>query len=352
MFFASDNKKIFSNLEIFGIFLAFLIALYLLLPSKDDLAKRVLSEKKNYDLTMAYIESLLKVEPNNRKLLFGLIEAASKSNKRDLALELIDTLKKSANSKEMPKLISTKYHILWKEYKEAKKASIKKILLKRLKESLKEMSKYKKYMLKDANYWYYHLNRAHLYLDAYRLSILKAKSVKETKEAINWYKKALWASFKINSIKDKLNVLEALAKLDKDNQEKWLSQIYYIFTAKKDFKDAFKILNRLKSISSSWVAERARLFLYLKEYKKASSIYKNLFKSAESYKDKKRWFKEAVSSMLQGHLFKEAINFIQSNEDIFLNDANISSFILSVYLQTGALDEGAKFADKLLQQES
>ena len=129
--FNVDNDKIYvaTYKEIFTIFTAFCIVLFLLYP-KDMLEKNVLKETTNYDLSILYLENMLKQDPTNENLMFKLAKKSIQAGKRDLAIGLLGMLYNSKKYKKNAYLLS--YSLTKQDYFDTKREDIKQKLSKLL----------------------------------------------------------------------------------------------------------------------------------------------------------------------------------------------------------------------------
>lgn len=145
-----DELYVATYKEIFVIFTSFCIILFLLYP-KDMLEKNVLKETTNYDLSILYLQNMLKQDPTNENLMFKLAQKSIQAGKRDLALRLLQILYNSNIYKKEAYKLS--YLITKQDYFDTKKITIKQKLSKLLntiitknlyKKNEKELLKYYK----------------------------------------------------------------------------------------------------------------------------------------------------------------------------------------------------------------
>lgn len=344
---ATNNQRVFviSYLEIVGLFVIFSSILYILYSNNDMIEEKVLSETSNYDLTAAYLENLLQHDQKNESLILALAKNVKKSGNFYLSIKLLDTLKNTKSSDMRQEIQDLKYYILKDSLNHLdKEEKIKtqdqmKLLIKQI-----QLRKYQ--TINDIKQWYSESIWIRDYIGA---MVLAKKALKMNEKDIYWLEQCYMLGIELKE-KDIVNMsLDGLLRYDLDNEEKWLTALYYQAYNDKEYEKAVAFLVKLKKFSSTWKAEHANLALAMKQYRKASALYMELSQNSKQSYLKKKWLLKSVESLQYGNLMNEATALAQRHEEWYLDDREIMNKWIKLYLNANDLEAASKLSNKLLE---
>ena len=341
-----DEKKVFvaSYKEIVLIFVTFSVILFMLYP-KDLLKHLILKETSNYDLSMLYLNNMLKQDPSNESLMLMLADQSLRSGKRDLAYRLLKLLlnSKQPQMKERATLLS--YQLAKQDYyfvaDEKKKLQIKKDMTSLFINIVKNRY-YTNKTLDD-------LYKESLFLDLKNYSYyLLQEKIASNKNDIKLLTDAYYLADSTHKDDSALAYLHLLEVKDKVNKDKWFYNEYYYYMKKGDTEEAQSLLLKNAKNSALWNEELAKFYLSQKQQKKASQIYMELYNDADNATDKKEFFIEALRSLQAGNYMKEAADLGYQYESVYIKDANVRVFLLKLYLAAGDLQKATKLSKRIL----
>jgi hypothetical protein len=344
----SVSKKrhyVITHAEIIGLFGLFMLILSLLY-SKDKLVDRVLEESSNYDLTVIYLENMLRHDPDNEELMLALLKTVQKSGKIDLGIKLADMLKNRNNHAIQMELKGIKYFLLKDQLKniEAEDPRREKIE--------EEMIQLLRFIVRRSfesassfRMWYAEAFRLGAYDDA--LAVVSKARMKEP-GSLYWLKQYYTLGIRLKRDDIIGKALAELRTLDKEEQNKWEEATYYYLVSQKEYDEAEKRLLLLEKISDKWKAEHGKLALSRGYYKKASRLYMEVREDETDSDLRKKWFLKALTALEYGSFLQEAVLLAKSHEDEYINDREMREKFLKLYLAAGDLEAGAKLSNKLL----
>ncbi len=335
------NKElpVATNLEIGSIVFIFLAILFFLFPDKGSLVKLVLKEKSNYDLSISYLKSLIVSEPENEKLESALSELYLKTGKIDELIKFVNEKSHSKNPKIIRKLNIYKYGISKQKKEFLKMGEI-------VKEINKEIRFYDKkiveMIINDMEY----LGQYGCLFDFVYNYI---KIFKPQKEEILRLAEILY--YQANNRKDRKNSSRYINILLKYNKEKWLKSALFYYE-NSDRERAIKILKEMiaKKITieekTKLIEKLAYFYLVKKKYKLASLEYEKLLMES---KEKFKYFKLAINSLMLGKRTGEVYLFSKRYEMIFVRDVKVSYYILKLYQGLGMLGSARDYSKLILK---
>ncbi len=331
--------------EIIGLFITFIAILYLLYP-KAMLEKQVLLESSNYDLTTAYLENMLRLDPSNKTLMLVLAKTAQKSGKNDLALRLLELLIKDKDSVMTSEVLQLKYRLLKSDYQhlEDSKKQKTKIQLAKL---LQKIGNLNMINSSDREYWYQEFIWSENYLKAFDFI---QNALKKNPHDIFWMKQCYTIALKLNRKDESEACLDRLLHDDNEQHEYWLVQAYYFARQNHNDKKAKVLLAELKKYSQKWTEEEAKLALQGGFYQQASDIYLQLSENAKEQSKQKEWLLLSLSSLQQGNLMEEAVILAKRFETYYINDSEMMAIWLKLYLSAGDLKSASLLSKTLLEK--
>jgi hypothetical protein len=345
-----ERLYVLSYKEIFLIFLTFSLILILLFP-KDILKERLLREDSNYDLSVLYLQNMMRHDELNENFIMLLAMRSAKIGKNDLATKLTKLLLRSKDINIQKEATLLRYKLLKEDYFYLKAKKDKKEVEKCRKELITLFQKIMKnnyYAKKDISAWY----EESLFLSqsSYSFSLLEKllKTDGKNHKNIKLYADGFYLAQKLGKKEEALHFIHKLEQLDKKNRGKWFLSEYYFLMNNRDVDGAEKLLVKESKNSFKWKIRLAHFYMAEAKNKKAFDIYKKLFQSSMNKSDKKRYFIKAVKSLEAGNDMKEASNFASHYEDMFIGSKYMRTFILKLYLRSNELEKAAHYSKKIL----
>ena len=340
----TEHSYVFSYPEIIGLFISFVVVLFLLYNG-NHLEERVLQENSNYDLTVIYLENMLKQDPKNENLMLALAKTTQKSGNTDLSMKLLTVLVHTKNQAILEEIDTLKYYLLKetvphlsKEKKEETLKEMNQLLISITNRPLKNMTEIKQ--LYDEAIWIKNNSLA------YKLTSLAIEKESDP----YWLKQRYALALKLHHTQEAQNTLQKLLMYDMGHKEEWLKEIYYHASNNGRYKDAEKILKKLEGITSLWKVEHAGLAIRMREYHKASEIYLSLSNETDDQKVKKMYLIKALQALQYGNLSSDAVTLAKKYENIYLNDPEMRELFLKLYLSADDLEAASNFSKKLLKK--
>lgn len=333
--------------EIILMFITFSIILFVLYP-KDMLKNQILIEDKNYDLSIIYLQNMLKHDPANESLMLLLAEKSLQSGKRDLAYRLLKLLLSSKNNKINKSAHLLSYRLAKEDYyfvnDEASKRKIKKDLTTLFIDIIK--NKYYTDRTLDELYQ----ESLFLNLKNYSYSLLKEKTLYHSNN-IGLLSDAYYQADALGNERETIHFLHMLQLQDTKNRDKWSLNEYYYLIKKHEYAAAEVLLKENSKNSSMWGEQLAEFYLARKNYTGASNIYMQLFNKSKESSDKQLYFIKALKALQAGNYLKEASALGYQYESSFFNVPAIRIFLLKLYLATGDLQKAHHLSKKILIDE-
>ncbi len=339
------QKKVYviTYKEWFFTLFVFIVILVTLFP-KDLLKQQIMAEKSNYDLSMLYLKNLIAHHPKDESLILALATQSEKSGKIDMAVRLSELLLKSKNEKIRNQALLLTYKLKKRIYFYLKDEKKKKHYKKELAKLFTTIYERKLYNPKEVHKWY----KEALFVENKKAEYhFLTQILKQEPNNIELLQNAYYLALALNKEKSALRFLHALQQYDTHHAKKWILQEYYTYMQFHKYDQAEALLQKYakKDLKISMIL--GDFYLYRKKYEKASKVYLELYKKTQN----KKFFKKALNALLAGKKTNQAVKILKQYEDLFIYDSELSSFILKVYLQSGKLDDAARFGDKLLQRK-
>ncbi|MDF1878383.1 hypothetical protein JHD46_01875 [Sulfurimonas sp. SAG-AH-194-C20] len=350
MSFADEEiKKVYviTYKELIFTFLMFSVILIVLFP-KDILKEQILSENSNYDLSMLYLQNLLKHSPEDESLMLILAEQSLRSGKRDLSLRLLALLLKSDNMDYRHRANILSYDLQKDDYFYIQVEMDKAFQMKKLKALFASIYIQKMYDRKNIDKWFEEANFVNN--KRARYDFLKQKIRKNPRD-IGLLEEGYYLAQQRHKKKDAVMFLTLLQKYDPLRAEKWALDDYHMSMAFKDYASAEKILIERAKTSTVWQERLADFHLMNSSYRRASKEYILLYKKSKSYKIKRRYFYKAVRSLQAGNHLNEAARLVRRYERRYVSDKSARRFMIKIYLATGDLEYAANLSKKILKKE-
>jgi len=345
----SERLYVVSYKEIFLIFLTFSLILVFLFP-KDLLKEKLLEEENNYDLSVLYLQNMMRHDKLDEKLVMLLATRSSQIGKNALSLKLTKLLIHSKNPLIKREAILLRYRLLKEDY-----------FYLQAKDNIEELEKIKKELLElfhiiiqqkyytqeEVHQWY--AESIFLRDDSYSFKLLEeilSKGDEDKKLLVEGF----YLAQKLHKNSDALAFIHKLEYADVQNREKWLLSEYYFLLNNNDLNKAEELLIQEAKESIQWKVYLAQFYVGHKEYKKAFAIYREMFEKTKDINLKQRYFIEAIRSLEAGKYLKFAANFAYKYEDYFISSKRMRTFILKLYLATNDLKKAAEYSKKILKE--
>ena len=335
MSFPANNlidKKIFKWYEIVGFIFIIASLLYLLFP-KDKIVELILKEKGDDNLIIKYIENIKKYHDIDLKLHLVLFEKYLNTSKIDKAENELETIYK--NFPNFSKKEFLKYKLVKTEYfltkDEKKRGFIKKEIENILNNLIKNTKKTKqlKYIYKEA-----------LSFELYQIALNSIEKIIKNNNDLKWIKNAYKISMQTKNYKKAKKYLQNLIKKDPLHKKIYLFDLANIYIHTKEYKKASNIYYNLAQIdkekSLKWLQKSAMFSILYKDYEIGAKRYIEAMIRSKDFKNKKRFFMEAIKVSLWGNKKDLAIKYIKMYKNLFIHDKECAIFMLKTAL---ALEE-------------
>lgn len=346
---AQDNKPYVATYkEIIIGFIAFSIILFLLYP-KEMLQDQVISENANYDLSVLYLQNMLKHDPKNEKLMLALATHSIKANKKDLAYKILQLLKNSKNQYTRRKAYILSYEIAKQNYFYFKKRHE----YKKLQQTHKELLQIFDTIIKEHFFTRQDIIKLYeeaIFLHDYKNQYILLHSILKTHPKNKQYlQDAYYTAYKLKRYDDALKYLNILSKSDTEEKRKWDDETYYLITKIYSFSQAERYLQTKAKQSTYWKKRLIDFYSYHQKYKKASKIYMQLFKQSSDFLQKRKLWMHAINTLRAGNYTKEALNLASRYENYFFKDKKSRVYLLKLYIALGDLQHAKALSKKILE---
>jgi len=346
----ANNEKVYvaTYKEIVIGFIAFALILFVLYP-KNLILEQILKEKSNYDLSVLYLKNMLRNDPKNEKLILILAQKSIKSQKRDLALRLLELLKKSPHKKVQEQAYLLSYKLLKQNY-----------FFLQNKQNGKGIQKLRKELatvfLTILNKGFYtNKNLSMLYKEAMFLNSKEAQYLLLTKRLqldphnIKMLSDAYYLAVAMKKYKDALNYLEKLSALDAKHAKKYKDANYFLLMQVYSYKELEQYLLQKARNSQYWQKRLIEFYLEHKKYKKASAYYMQLFIKSSNFIEKRRLWMQAINTLRAGQHTKEALKLASQYETYFFRDTKSRIYLLKLYMALGNVQKAKELSKKRLE---
>jgi hypothetical protein len=349
MRFANNDKVYVATYReiIIGI-LTFALILFVLYP-KQLIMEQILQEKSNYDLSVLYLKNMLRNDPKNEQLILTLAQKSIKSQKRDLALSLLELLKRSKHPEVQKQAYLLSYELLKQNYffLENKHET------RKMQKLRKELEKVFLFILN--RHFYQEKDLPMLYKEAMFLQS-KAAQYELLKERLHMQPKsvkllrdALYLSTQLQKYDEALNYLQRLTQLDKQHIKRWNNQHYFLLTRIYDYKEFETYLLNAANNSTFWQNKLIDFYLSHKKYKTAANYYMKLFYKTKHYATRKELWFQAIKILVSGNLLKDAVKLGSRYEDYFIKDKEARITLLKLYLSANDVQKAKRLSAKILK---
>jgi len=346
MSYISEEKKyVVTYKELIFMILVFVAVLVALYP-KDLLKQQIVSEKANYDLNMLYLKNLLKHNPEDESLMLILATQSLKTGNKDLAIRLLELLFKSKKKKIRQKALLLSYDLEKERYFYLHNKKKKMLQRRKLRALFYRIYLGKIYNPENVQRWY----EEAVFVGAGRETYDLAKQhVAKDPANIQRVKEAFYLSVKYKQKKDSFYYLELLKRYDKKQQQKWLLQQYYLYMNYHEYAQVEPFLKAHLHENPEFEKLLAEFYLFRKHYRAASQLFLKLYAKTKEHKQQVYYFKKALESLVAGNYMRKVVRLAKANEDKFLYDKEMRTFLLKIYLASSNLDAAAKLSKKILR---
>lgn len=349
MRFANKEKVyVASYKEVIIGFITFALILFVLYP-KDLILQQILKEKSNYDLSVLYLKNMLRNNPKNEKLILTLAQKSIKSQNRDLALRLLELLKKSSHKEVQKKAYLLSYKLLKQNYfflqNKKDKAGMQKLR--------KELATVFLTILN--RHFYNDEDLKMLYKEAMFLKseeaqyLLLTKMIQKNPDNIKQLKDALYLASKLKKYNEAFHYLDKLAKLDKKHMLKYNNTYFYLLTQVYDYKELENHLLTVAKNSKYWQDKVIEFYLAHKKYKKAAAYYMHLFYQTKDYHKRRDLWLKALITLQSGNLLKDAVQLGSKYEEYFIKSKEARVTLLKLYLSANDVQKAKELSEKILK---
>jgi hypothetical protein len=313
------------------------------------ISKQILSEKTNYDLSMLYLNNMLKNDSSNEKLMLVLAEQSLNSGNKDLSFKLLKLLKDTKDKQIKSKSYLLSYQLAKGDYfyleKENKQEAMQ-AKYQELRKLYKTIIGEKLYQAEDIEGLY---KEGSFLKDDASSFLLVQKLLSKKPENVELLKDAYYLSRNMNDNKQAIEYVDKLIVLDKYNPKKWNNAKYNILLEKYSVDDALSLLQQESKSSKAWQLKLADYYLYNKQYKNAANVYMEIYTKSDKYVQKKDYFLKAVKTLQGGGKTKDAASLTYEHENYFFKDASMRILMLKIYIATGDLRKARKLSKKMLK---
>ena len=346
----ANRKKIYvaTYKEIIIGFIVFVLILIILYP-KDTLTKQVLAEQSNYDLSVLYLQNMLKNDPSNEKLMLSLAKQSYQAKKKDLSFKLLKLLRNSKNEQTRAQAYKLSYEIAKEDY----------FYLKHMHKTEALSKKYAQlqsiFSVILAEHFYNKNEVEKLYKESYFLNDKKSayrlaqELLQQKPHDIKLLKDAYYLSYALHNYKASMHYLDLLYAEDVKNQTKWLDEKYFLLTKHFQSREAEAYIIARAQTSSYWRERLINFYLQHKQYKKAAQIYMNEFHTAASHKEQRDLWLQALHTLQAGGELKAAVRLGHRYENYFLRDKKARMTLLKLYLSANDVKRANRLSQKILR---
>jgi len=341
---ANKNLEVVSYVEAFLVLIIFSFVLYVLYP-KDMLEKQVLTESSNYDLTAIYLENMLRLEPENKELTMALMKSSTKNGQFDLAMKMIEILKKGAELPLLKELARFRFEALKTKYFSTNEQRFQIQVKADINGLFTELIAKQYYEDANLEYWYkgareFSLNPPSLFF-LYRLL--------DREEKAQWLEECFYLSSDLKDERMQKECLMRLRNVDTSRYNEWTQQAYYMAVEEGDLDRAVSLLKDMALRSIKWHIELAKFYIEIKRHKDGSVEYMTLYKGAKTSKDRKTYLLKALEALQYGSLMEEATLLVRQYEALYYRDKQMSRIFIKLYLAAGKLDDAKRVSIKRLE---
>ncbi len=349
-FATSERKQVTTYKELIIIFTIFTLILIALYP-KDLLEEHILRENSNYDLSMLYLENMLKNDPTNEKLMLSLATQSLRSGRKDLAARLLSLLHQSKDPQ-----------ILYKAYRESYTLEKEDYFYFISKKKTKQQEKYFKLLTK----LFHTINTKHYYADTeYEYMFKESMFMQQPERAFNFalledekmskkiiqIEQVYYLALKENNIAYSIKAVDFEMSQDKKHQKKWRNAKYYLLAKYYSRDDAVAYMKEKAKSSLFWRKKLAEYYFSQKEFKNSADIYIEEFHANNDYKKQKFYFKKAINTLAAGKDKNNILRVAKRYENYFFHDESMRTYLLKTYIANGKPEYAATLSKKILERK-
>ncbi len=337
--------EVISSWEIFLVFVTFAMVLYFLFPG-DQLRKRVLEERSNYDLSGIYLENLLRLNPKDKEVVLAATHLALQEGNLHYAEKLLSVLKGSEDpevKKMLPLLQAKVYNGL---IESAEDPRSKEEYRRKLQALIREVAAKRSFNTKEAFLWYqlaYRMNDRNS-AEAFLEPLIRQGDPRALREC------AYIITEPENRLK-RMHCIEALAQMKGSDRLKWLEAAWTYYASRGDYSHAARLLAEMSRIDPKYKKEYAAVLSAAGETVVAAQVYLDLAEHAPLERIRRENLIRAVETLIAGKRYKEASILIHRYEDRYLKDEEMTQKLIKLYLQMENLEGARRLSKKLLESE-
>jgi len=343
-----ENKKpyVATYKEIVIGFVTFALILIILYP-KDMLQQQVLSEEANYDLSMLYLQNMLKNDPDNEELMYNLAKQSLKGKNRDLAYRLLKLLRKSKDRLIREEAYHLSYKILKENYyyllQQGKKDEASKLL-----EEMRQLNHYIALHTTETDALEKLYNES-IFLEDKLTAYYTLQKILQKKASLEHLRSAYYLANELHRYDAALRYLDLLIEKDKEHQEEWKNAKYYTLYNHKSPKVAQKFLEKEAKRSQQWKEKLAAFYLTQKRYKASAQSYMELFSQTKDHKLRQKYWLKALEVLQAGNYLQEACELGSKYQKEFLESKRVRLYLLKLYLAANDLQRANELATDILK---
>ncbi len=340
--FANKRELVISKFEIFAILIATALILWSLNPKKS-LQKAVLNETSNYDLTAKYLQNLIRINPNDSELILSMAKTLYQQQRFDLAGKILNKLIK--NAKHDIKEDAAITYLDMNNYRLKKTKSLKKReeLIATNRKILKEIEVDGKGDIEKLKTLYYTALSIGDKDSALKFSSNIA-TISKGRERVKWLKATHYLSDKLKKTDIDRATLFMLVKYDDSKLKKdWIDLSSKYIKKGADIESLAKKLNLRDE-------DLAYFYLMNDKIDKSFDIYRDIFEKEDSQDRKREIFLKIIKSLQASNKIKNAALFAHKYEDLYIDDENLTTKLLKIYLQANRADFAKVLSLKILKR--
>lgn len=331
--------------------LLFLVAIFIFILTqlypKNILQTIIEDDHSNYELTMVYLNDLLKHNPNDTML--ELIYLKKKMQVRDINISLPLAKKLMHAKKEYVRdgatLLAFQANMI--QYFQLKNHKKKKQLYPTI-QKLFSIIYTKKLYDTNASKWY--SNASFVKNNPAKYYFVK-EFLKEEPENVTLLKNAYFLAVQFSDKKNAHNYLQKLLLYDTKNPQQWVMAKYYILIRYKKYHEAQLTLEKNAHKALKIKKTLAQFYLMRSMYIHASKTYLELADKVKKQKEHDLYIKKAIQALQAGNLLTRASDLANKYEMQYIKNVAMRQFILKIYLSAGKLNLADQYAKKILHQK-
>jgi len=338
-------EAVATNGELFFVFLIFAFVLFLLFP-KEMLQKQVLSEKSNYELTGVYLENMLRLDPDNRKLMLAAAKVSMERGNLDLSEKLLQVLRKNDDPSTRNALEMATYRLVQMQIEYSRSPDYIAQKRKRLATIVKRVAEKKYFDKKEALLWY----RRALDTSQKKIALHFIESLSDSNDPAS-LEQCVYMMIQPENRHKRIACAEKLSQYGGTSAKKWLVAAWTLYAQEGDYKKAVDILEKLVKIDPSYRDKLAETRRAAGRFVDASNLYLLLYRKSDSPERKKEYLYKAIQALASGKLNHKAVQLAQKYEGNYLGDDKMMEKFIKLYLSMGELKAARALSLKMMEQE-